>query len=177
MSIVTPFPIPSTCSCGGKYHKHGKRERHVIEQEGKLGTSCKDYNAPQKAVYEKVEQSAESQVLKVFAMEQQRRFKKKSGAFRLGQEGESCLKRRMKSTSASVVLRLGAIFQLSRGDTKRQLMEALEEVSQGSQIPVIVVDEAHLLSHDMLEEIRFLLNLEMGGLCKCGVEGKGIIFT
>ena len=37
MSIVPPFPIPSTCSfCGGKTHKHCKRERHVIEQGKKI---------------------------------------------------------------------------------------------------------------------------------------------
>jgi transposase InsO family protein len=47
-----------------------------------------EYNATQKVVYEKVEQNAESRVLKVYAMEQQKRFKKKAGAFRLSQEGE-----------------------------------------------------------------------------------------
>ena len=40
MYIVTPFasnfPIPSaSCCIGGKFHKHGKRRRHVIEQGGK----------------------------------------------------------------------------------------------------------------------------------------------
>ena len=38
MSIVTPivqyFPIPRDCnSCCGKLHKHGERDRHVIERE------------------------------------------------------------------------------------------------------------------------------------------------
>jgi transposase InsO family protein len=47
-----------------------------------------EYNAAQKVVSEKVEQSAESRVLKAFAMEQQKRFKKKAGAFRLSQEEE-----------------------------------------------------------------------------------------
>jgi len=47
-----------------------------------------EYNMAQKAVYKKVEQSAESRVLKVFAEEQQKRFKKKAGAFRLSQEEE-----------------------------------------------------------------------------------------
>jgi type II secretory pathway predicted ATPase ExeA len=64
---------------------------------------------------------------------------------------------------------LGYNPKLSRGDTKRQLMKALEEISQGSQIPVIVVDEAHLLSHEMLEEIRFLLNLEMDSKSSCSL--------
>ena len=64
---------------------------------------------------------------------------------------------------------LGYSPKLSRGDTKRQLMKALEEIAQGSQIPVIVVDEAHLLSHEMLEEIRFLLNLEMDSKSSCSL--------
>jgi type II secretory pathway predicted ATPase ExeA len=64
---------------------------------------------------------------------------------------------------------LGYKPKLSRGDTKRQLMKALEEIAQGSQNPVIVVDEAHLLSHEMLEEIRFLLNLEMDSKSSCAL--------
>jgi len=34
MSILTPFPIPDICHyCSSKkFHKHGTRERHVIEQ-------------------------------------------------------------------------------------------------------------------------------------------------
>ena len=62
---------------------------------------------------------------------------------------------------------LGYSPRFSRADTKRQLMKALEEIGQGSQIPVMVVDEAHLLSHKMLEEIRFLLNLEMDSKSSC----------
>jgi type II secretory pathway predicted ATPase ExeA len=64
---------------------------------------------------------------------------------------------------------LGYTPRFSRGDTKRQLMKALEEIAQGSQIPVIVVDEAHLLSHEMFEEIRFLLNLEMDSKSSCSL--------
>ena len=64
---------------------------------------------------------------------------------------------------------LGYNPKLSRGDTKRQLMKALEEISQGSQVPVIIVDEAHLLSHEMFEEIRFLLNLEMDSKSSCSL--------
>jgi len=35
MSILTPFPDPDTCPyCGSKkFHKHGRRDRHVIEQK------------------------------------------------------------------------------------------------------------------------------------------------
>jgi type II secretory pathway predicted ATPase ExeA len=64
---------------------------------------------------------------------------------------------------------LGYTPKFSRGDTKRQLMKALQEIAQGSQIPVIVVDEAHLLSHEMFEEIRFLLNLEMDSKSSCSL--------
>jgi transposase InsO family protein len=42
-----------------------------------------EYNSTQKVELEKVEQSAESRVLKVFVKEQQKRFIKKAGAFRL----------------------------------------------------------------------------------------------
>lgn len=49
-----------------------------------------------------------------------------------------------------------------RGDSKRQLQKALAElVDNEKKCPVIVVDEAHLLSREMLQEIRFLLNLKM----------------
>jgi type II secretory pathway predicted ATPase ExeA len=64
---------------------------------------------------------------------------------------------------------LGHSPKLFRGDTKRQLMKALAEIAQGSQIAVIIVDEAHLLSHEMLEEIRFLLNLEMDSKSSCSL--------
>jgi len=45
-----------------------------------------EYNATQKVECEKVEHSAGSRVLKTFAKEQQKRFKKGTGAFRLSQE-------------------------------------------------------------------------------------------
>ena len=67
------------------------------------------------------------------------------------------------------LIQLGYSPRFSRADTKRQLMKALEELGQGSQIPVVVVDEAHLLSHEMLEEIRFLLNLEMDSKSSCSL--------
>ncbi|GHV39252.1 hypothetical protein FACS1894187_19000 [Synergistales bacterium] len=64
---------------------------------------------------------------------------------------------------------LGHTPRFYRGDAKRQLTVALNEITQGGQIPVIVVDEAHLLSHEMLEEIRFLLNLEMDSKSSCSL--------
>ena len=49
-----------------------------------------------------------------------------------------------------------------RGDAKRQFQKALAVlVDNEKKTPVVIVDEAHLLSREMLEEIRFLLNLEM----------------
>jgi type II secretory pathway predicted ATPase ExeA len=64
---------------------------------------------------------------------------------------------------------LGYNPRFYRGDAKRQLTGALAEIATGGQTPVIVVDEAHLLSHEMLEEIRFLLNLEMDSKSSCSL--------
>jgi type II secretory pathway predicted ATPase ExeA len=64
---------------------------------------------------------------------------------------------------------LGYSPRFYRGDAKRQLTSALHEITQGGQFPVVVVDEAHLLSHEMLEEIRFLLNLEMDSKSACSL--------
>jgi len=57
---------------------------------------------------------------------------------------------------------LGCVPKFYRGDAKRQLQKALAEMMDNEKkCPVIIVDEAHLLSREMLEEIRFLLNLRM----------------
>jgi type II secretory pathway predicted ATPase ExeA len=64
---------------------------------------------------------------------------------------------------------LGYNPRFYRGDAKRQLTKALDEIAHEAQTPVIVVDEAHLLSHEMLEEIRFLLNLEMDSKSSCSL--------
>lgn len=49
-----------------------------------------------------------------------------------------------------------------RGDAKRQMhKEMWQLVSEKNKMPVIIVDESHLLSREMLEEIRFLLNFDM----------------
>lgn len=68
-----------------------------------------------------------------------------------------------------VLHQLGYKAKFYRGDAKRQLTKALSEIAQAGQVPVIVVDEAHLLSHEMLEEIRFLLNLEMDSKSACSL--------
>jgi type II secretory pathway predicted ATPase ExeA len=57
---------------------------------------------------------------------------------------------------------LGCEPKFYRGDAKRQLQKALANLTDDEKkCPVVIVDEAHLLSREMLEEIRFLLNLRM----------------
>jgi general secretion pathway protein A len=57
---------------------------------------------------------------------------------------------------------LGCKPRFYRGDAKRQLHNALAALVENEhKSPVVIVDEAHLLSREMLEEIRFLLNLRM----------------
>ena len=57
---------------------------------------------------------------------------------------------------------LGYVPKFYRGDAKRQLQKAFAEMTDNEKkCPVVIVDEAHLLSREMLEEIRFLLNLQM----------------
>jgi type II secretory pathway predicted ATPase ExeA len=52
--------------------------------------------------------------------------------------------------------------QFLRGDAKRQLHQVILELAETShKIPVAIIDEAHLLGKEMLEEIRFLLNFHM----------------
>ncbi|HPQ38453.1 MAG TPA: AAA family ATPase [Synergistaceae bacterium] len=60
-----------------------------------------------------------------------------------------------------VLYQLGCTPRFYRGDAKRQFHKALKEVNEERKCPVVVVDEAHLLSREMLEEIRFLLNTGM----------------
>ncbi|MUG68388.1 AAA family ATPase [Paenibacillus campinasensis] len=60
---------------------------------------------------------------------------------------------------------LGCESKFYRGDAKRQLHREIELMRgiHGLQ-PVVVVDEAHLLDREMLEEVRFLLNFKMDAL-------------
>jgi type II secretory pathway predicted ATPase ExeA len=67
------------------------------------------------------------------------------------------------------LLQLGHTPRFYRGDAKRQLQHALNEVLLTHVTPVVIVDEAHLLSHEMLEEIRFLLNLDMDSRSSCAL--------
>lgn len=49
-----------------------------------------------------------------------------------------------------------------RNEGKRKLLAHMRRMIDNSKIiPILIIDEAHLLSHDMLEETRFLLNNEM----------------
>lgn len=57
---------------------------------------------------------------------------------------------------------LGCESKFYRGDAKRQLHKEIELMRGIHQLqPVVVVDEAHLLDREMLEEVRFLLNFRM----------------
>jgi type II secretory pathway predicted ATPase ExeA len=56
---------------------------------------------------------------------------------------------------------LGLKPRFYRGDARRQLHHALQERDDAGKQPVIVIDEAHLLGREMLEEVRFLLNFDV----------------
>lgn len=62
----------------------------------------------------------------------------------------------------SLLEQLGCESKFYRGDAKRQLHHEIE-LMRGIQHlqPVVVVNEAHLLDREMLEEVRFLLNYKM----------------
>jgi len=57
---------------------------------------------------------------------------------------------------------LGYEPRFYRSDAKRQFQKALATLTDNEKkTPVVIVDEAHLLTREMLQEIRFLLNLRM----------------
>lgn len=57
---------------------------------------------------------------------------------------------------------LGCESKFYRGDAKRQLHREVELMRGIQRLqPVVIVDEAHLLDKEMLEEVRFLLNFRM----------------
>lgn len=57
---------------------------------------------------------------------------------------------------------LGCDAKFYRGDAKRQLHREIELMKGIHKLqPVVVIDEAHLLDREMLEEVRFLLNFKM----------------
>jgi len=62
----------------------------------------------------------------------------------------------------SLLEQLGFEAKYYRCEAKRQLHKEIE-IMKGVEgiLPIAIVDEAHLLSKEMLEEIRFLLNFKM----------------
>jgi type II secretory pathway predicted ATPase ExeA len=62
----------------------------------------------------------------------------------------------------SILKQLGFDAKQIRSEAKRQLHKEIE-IMKGVHgiMPVVIVDEAHLLEREMLEEIRFLLNYRM----------------
>ena len=57
---------------------------------------------------------------------------------------------------------LGQEPRFYRGDAKRQLHRAILDLFENQKkTPVIIIDEGHLLSKEMLEEILFLTNFKM----------------
>ena len=61
-----------------------------------------------------------------------------------------------------VLNQLGCEGKFYRSEAKRQLTKEITNLIEiQKKIPVIITDEAHLLSREMLEEIRFLLNFKM----------------
>ena len=62
----------------------------------------------------------------------------------------------------NILEQLGFEAKYYRDEAKRQLHKEIEIIKGVHNIlPVVIVDEAHLLGRDMLEEIRFLLNFKM----------------
>jgi type II secretory pathway predicted ATPase ExeA len=49
-------------------------------------------------------------------------------------------------------------------EAKRKVNKAMLDMYQHGKTPVIIIDEAHLLSEKMLEEVRFLVNFNMDSL-------------
>ena len=61
-----------------------------------------------------------------------------------------------------ILRQLGVEGAFYRGDSKRILHRELElMIGMHKLRPVVIVDEAHLLSKEMLEELRFLLNFQL----------------
>jgi type II secretory pathway predicted ATPase ExeA len=57
---------------------------------------------------------------------------------------------------------LGQLPRFHRVDARMQLQKVLGDIVHSERrVPVFIIDEAHLLSHEMLEEVRFLLNVGM----------------
>lgn len=62
---------------------------------------------------------------------------------------------------AGLLDQLGLEPKFYRGDSKRKLQNAIKEEISSSKKVMVILDEAHLLEKETLEEIRFLLNYEI----------------
>ncbi len=61
-----------------------------------------------------------------------------------------------------ILKQMGVEGAFYRGDSKRLLHRELELMTGVQKLqPVLLIDEAHLLSKEMLEELRFLLNFQL----------------
>lgn len=61
-----------------------------------------------------------------------------------------------------ILKQLGFEAKYFCGDAKSQLHKEIEIMKAVHNVsPIVIVDEAHLLGREMLEEVRFLLNLKM----------------
>jgi len=49
-------------------------------------------------------------------------------------------------------------------DSKRKVNKAMMDMYQHGKVPIVIIDEAHLLTEKMLEEVRFLVNFNMDSL-------------
>jgi type II secretory pathway predicted ATPase ExeA len=67
------------------------------------------------------------------------------------------------------LLQMGYTPKYHRCDAKRQLQKALNDALLSHVTPVVIVDEAHLLSVEMLGEIRFLLSTDMDSRSSCAL--------
>lgn len=61
---------------------------------------------------------------------------------------------------AGLLDQLGLESRFYRGDYKRNLQRAIEQTKAAHKKVVCVLDEAHLLDKETLEEFRFLLNYQ-----------------
>lgn len=70
----------------------------------------------------------------------------------------------------AVLHQFGVTPHFYRGDAKRQLHKVILGLYEDEKkIPVIIIDESHLLSREMLEEIRFLTNFQMDSFSPMGL--------
>jgi general secretion pathway protein A len=94
-------------------------------------------------------------------------IRQKSGGTRYRCEGRAFLpelatKLTPRHFYKGLLEQLGCEAKFYRGDAKRQLHKEIELMRGIHHLqPVVIVDEAHLLDREMLEEVRFLLNFKM----------------